>query len=242
LSLEEELEQLEECRAQGDQPGAANCLFRIGCIQAKKGESQEALSAFQEAYDICKVKGNDKSRLEVLRRVVGVLLELDRLEEAEAGLETGLSLADKLGYLPGRVDFLDLAAQLASKAGRPAEAVSRLEEAAAICQEHHDAVGELLLLEKLGPALRADSQYDQALEVYRRLADLAGQAGDLTRQALALVGVGQISQLLGRPNEVLTPLEAAEKLYLKGGFKMWADMVRAEIDRLANESLGLRGS
>ena len=199
---------------------------------ARKKENDQALTALQEAYDICRILDNDRGRLDVARRVIPLLLTMEQLDGAGAGIEAGLELADKLSDQSSRLDLLTRRAELAEKRNRPGEAVQDLAEAVDICREHEDVVGEILTLERLGPILRAARQDQAALEVYRRLAELAAKAGDFTRHGLALVGVGQLSHEAGRVREALESYRLAEKIYLSAGLKVWADKVGQEIERI----------
>ncbi len=232
MSLEEDFERLERYREEGDQPAVANTLFRIGLAQFKKGRFEEGLAALQESYDICKVQGNDRGRAEILRRVVPQLIQMDKLDEAEAGLEVGFALADKLGSLSFRVDLLEAAALVDWKRNRPRQAVERLVMAAEICRENDDPVGQYILLEKTAPMLRAAGRYRDALRVYETLADLAEQAEDKARFALALVGQGQMHQKLGRLKDAVELLELALRVYKITGNVQSIRLVQGEIEAL----------
>ncbi len=232
MTLDEALEKLAKARDKGDQQNVANLLFRIGCLMVRKQEHNQALEALQEAYDICRVLGNDQGRLAVVKQVVPLLLALNRPDAAQAGIKAGLELADKLSDLSARLDLLIWSAEPVLVENKPQEAVKALAEAVDICREHDDRVGEILVLGKLGPVLRAAAQNRAALEVYRRLAELAGGSGDVTRQGLALVGIGQLSLELGRTDEALENFTLAEKAYLSAGLKIWADKVREEIEQI----------
>lgn len=242
MGLQELEERLALAREGGDAKTAANLLFRIGVARSRGGEPDRALEAFQEAYLTCKASGNDQGRLTVLKRVVGLMIDQGRMEEAAQGLGTGFELASKLADLSSRVELLGLSARISLARGRLEEAARSLLGAVDICRDHGDRIGELLTLERLGPILRQAGRTEPALEVYSRMAELAREAGDAARQALALVGVGQLNGSLGRPAEALENLKTAEALYLRAGLKIWAEMVGQEIDRLSADGPGGTGS
>ena len=235
MNLDEALEKLEQARDKGDQQATANLLFKIGRLMVRKQEQDQALKTLQEAYDICRVMGNDQGRLAVVREVVPLLLALNRPEAARSGIGAGMELALKLSDQSARLDLLLWTSELLQMENNPQEAVKALAQAVDLCREHDDRVGELLVLEKLGPVLRRARQPRAALEVYQRMAGLAADAGEVSRHGLALAGVGQLSLELGRTEQALENLALAEKVYLSAGLKVWADKVRAELDRIGQE-------
>ena len=236
MGLQELEERLALAREAGDAKNTANLLFKIGVARGRGGEPEPALEAFQEAYLTCRANANDQGQLAVLKKVVELMIDLGREEEAVQGLSTGFELAGKLADLSSRVELLNLSTRISLSRGELEKGAKSLLSAMEICRDHDDRIGELLTLEKLGPVLRKAGQMEPALESYSRMADLAKEAGDAVRQALALVGVGQLSAVLGRPREALKNLEAARSLYLRAGLKVWAEMVGQEIERLSDSS------
>lgn len=232
MGLDQDLELLEEARAKGDRGAIMGLQFKIGQQLAKKGETEDALAAFQEAYNVSQVLDEQAARLDIIRRVTSLLVNAKRYEEAHPGLVAGLEMAEEQGNLSAKVDILTQVATMASGTGRPDKAVRALEEAADICRANKDDLGELLMMENLGPALRAAKRPESALVAYKRMNDLAVAAGDVSRQGLALVGVYQMSEALGEGETAVKYLHEAERLFRSAKINVWAEMVRKELDKI----------
>lgn len=235
MGLNEDLELLEELRDEGDRVAEANLLFRIGSTYTKKGETEEALAAFQAAYDICRLEKNHQGRLEIVRRVVPLLIELRKLEEAATGVSAGRELAEKQNNLAAVLDFMDLESQVMWLTGESRRAVELLIMAADICSEHQDWIGRFLMLEKAAPLLRQAGRYADALRIYAELTELADKADDQGRLALALVGQGEMLRQLNRPEQALKALVSAYGIYKIIGHVRYIELVTKAINDLEKQ-------
>ena len=171
----------------------------------------------------------------MLWRVCDLLVEMGRLDEAEAGLGVGLDLARQGNNLSARVRFLEVAARAKDKQGRPAEALAALDEALEVCTTYRDKLGQFFILEQMAPLLRRLDRQEEALRAFQRMARLGEETQDRVRQALSLVGVGQMLKELGRTEEGRQILNEARQVYLSCGQRLWADKIAAEIEAWAEE-------
>lgn len=232
INLEEQYEALEKHRDEGNQAGVADSLFKIGCAQLKRGRPEEGLPALQEAYDICKVQGNDTGRVEILKRVLPQLLEEKKYDETAAGLEIGFALAKKLNSPSAEVSFLEVGAALDWRQNRAREAVEKLITAAEICRENEDTAGQYIMLEQAVPLLRRAERWADALRVYKIMTDLAEAADDRARFALTLVGQAEMEKNLGRTETAIDLLELALRGYKMTGNLESIGLVEAELASL----------
>ena len=69
---------------------------------------------------------------------------------------------------------------------------------------------------------------------YRELIGLSEKMGDRARMALGLVGLADVYQKTGRPQEAIPHLEMAHDLYLRMGKEKEAGLIREELGRLTS--------
>lgn len=123
-------------RALGDQRGEADALFWIGCChQVVRRDNDTAVPLLERALSLASEAGDQAVMAEALRHLGIAEHAAGRLDEARARLEESTALRRQLGRATGVATNLIGLAYIATAQDRPGDAVSYLNEAAALASE-----------------------------------------------------------------------------------------------------------
>lgn len=87
---------LETDKKAGNDRNIARCLRQLGMVKQKQGLIDDALSYFEESYDIFRKIGNKKGIASVLSNIGEINIKLENLDVAESGLRESLCIAKEL--------------------------------------------------------------------------------------------------------------------------------------------------
>lgn len=197
-----------DLRKSGDLSGAALVRSNVGAALEAQGKYAEALPLLDSS--VKDLQGTDRpSRLvnaEMNRGIV--LFRLGRYRESEASLRTAYDLAEKQGYLWGRVLALTNLANLENATAQYEAALRDYQACREIARQRKMVGEELRLTNNIGLVLAAQGDPRQAVSVYTDGLALARKAGDRGVEALLATNLGSAYQLLGQYGEALAQLDA----------------------------------
>jgi tetratricopeptide (TPR) repeat protein len=121
-------------------------------------------------------------------------------------------------------------------AGRAAEAIACLQEAAQLMVGAQDPFNEARISTRLGQAQVHDGQLDDAAANLRRALSVLREIGSLPGQADALESLGELAERSMRPGDARREYEAALAILTRLGAAR-ATRIRARLKRL--DDLGL---
>jgi MSHA biogenesis protein MshN len=178
-----------EAIARQDRPMSANDRaqneFLAGMAALRRGHGQEAEARLRAALEA------QPGHLEARRALLGVLIEAQRLGDAEALMLAGLRA------VPSQVSFAMVAARLQAQRGDAIAAIVTLEGVAQAGRDHPDFIGlHAGLLQRVG-------KHDQAAERYAAAIALGGP------QAVWHIGRGVSLRELGRTEEARASFQRA---------------------------------
>lgn len=199
-----------ELYSASDQPaGVSMSLNNMGNVYRAKGEPAGALKYFEEAGTLYARSGDAHGLRQVLANKAAALMDLGRLDQAEAALgqAENLDLPDNPGFLPliidrgilltHRGDFKAAEKMLDAALAKPQ--ASEPDAAAA-----HYAMGRLKM--DLGQVKTAAGYFQAALKADQAAGFYAGMADDLQR-------LGDAQSRLGEPDAALDYWKRAVRIY-----------------------------
>jgi len=133
-------------RALGDARGEAEALFWIGCLhQFIRRDDATAVPFLERSERLAERAGDRWTRSEALRHLGISAHAAGRLDEARERLEESSRLRREIGVLPGVAANMVGLAYIAAAQDRRAEALTTLDEAQAIAEEHgaHAVLGHI---------------------------------------------------------------------------------------------------
>jgi tetratricopeptide (TPR) repeat protein len=232
IDLNEALDTLDNMRELDSEEGVANALLLVAVAYLERGKADMAGELLDEAYYYCRKLDNDLGRAQVSLRQGQMELLLGRPGEATAKYSEALEVFQASDDLSGQVGALEGLAQALAADGDLAGAAAALEQALELAAQGNDPVARVLLNQYLAPLYRRLDKHEEALKAYLEMGQGAQGLGDLQRVALALVGVGTMQALTGRPGAALKNLEQAQRAFKELGLATLADQVEQEIARL----------
>ena len=191
-------------RELADHSGTAVSVHNLGLVQLQRRELDRALASFEQTLDFAREPGSEAWQAPALCCLAYVRAEAGDLDSAARLAEqslTELARQHSAAYL--QVDPLLLLARIAREASRYEQALTHLEQAAAVLEPlDHVALEQAVLLER-ADLERASGQHERALELYWQFQNRQRSVGDPARQALACDGAGLSLRALGRLDEAI---------------------------------------
>lgn len=170
-------------------------------ILAGEGALDDAAQTYREARSEWKALAPSAQKLVTNNDLAGILLRMNRLDEARVILNEDLSMALERCDDLARARALYQLSQYFVAMQNLERAVETLRECAAICQEIHDFEFLLRVFNELGNAYLQSNDLDEAWNAYLRALSLTEQIADLKRHAAISVNLAIIANTLGRFDE-----------------------------------------
>lgn len=190
---------LNEARAAAEpQPQLiAQSLARLAVARDRRGEKEEARSAYYEALELQKELGDRQGQIETLVALGGALGRMGAFADSRDAFQSALELCREMGARGGEADSLNGLGVLAQIRGEMEVAEAYLTDSLAIRRAigerhgHAVALGNLGMLKgNLGKLSEARAFFEESLALSREIHDEEGIA-------LALANLGQLASLLG---------------------------------------------
>jgi tetratricopeptide (TPR) repeat protein len=199
-----------EIYSASDQPaGVAMSLNNMGNVYRAKGEPAGALQYFEEPGTLYARSGDKQGLRQVLANHAAALIDLGRLDKAEAALARAekLDLPDNPGFLPLIIDRGILLTRLGDfKAAEKMlnTALAKPQTSDPDAAAAHYAMGKLKL--DLGQIKTAAGYFQAALKADQAAGFYAGMADDLQR-------LGDAHSRLGEPDAALDYWKRSVRIY-----------------------------
>jgi len=238
----EQMEQLkdglDEARAQGDQTTEATALYQIGRIYFQDQANDAARDYWEQCETVCRESGQSRELVQVLLDLGDLDLRQADPARAEVRFQEALAIQSAEDLPRQRAPILDRLGRVALEKGRSEQALAIFQEALDLCREHGDRIGSLYFLEQIIPVYKHLGQVDHVEPAYRDMITLAEKLGDRERMCLGLVGLADLYQRIGQPQEAIPYLTLAHDKYLLLGKTQEAGLVRREIERIGGPIKG----
>jgi tetratricopeptide (TPR) repeat protein len=135
--------------------------------------------------------------------------DLDIYDKAMICSENGLRIAEELGNLNGKANFLNNIGRINDEQGNYPKALKRYEEALQIAEQLGDLSGKATFLNNIGRIHDGQGNYPKALKRYEEALQIDEQLGDLSGKATELNNIGSIYKAQGNYPEALKRYEGA---------------------------------
>lgn len=183
--------------------------------------------------------GDERAQARMLVQLARALLDLGRLDEAEARFSESLDLARAVGDRLGEANATHQLGVVRLAGGHPDEAIPYFIES----RDQHVAAGlrrgAALLTRRLGEAYRDGGRYPDAVAYLNEAVERFTELGDRYNLVRSLTNLAQTYVLAGDPRSALSPLDQAQEMARAEGAVLEearASLVRAD----AREALGER--
>jgi CHAT domain-containing protein/tetratricopeptide (TPR) repeat protein len=198
-------------RRANDTIKAIQTLNEAGHLQLDLFLKQEALSTFQQSYDLLDQGTDFVTRVDTLNGLATSYLAVNKYEEAEPLLNQARKTSEQSDYPSGKAEALLLLSECQNEKNH-AEAVKIAGEALKLWQSINDNRGQMRTHVAMGNYYFAQANLIESEQEYQSALELATEIGDPTRQAEALVYLGYVEYRKGAWQEVFTFMKRAEAL------------------------------
>jgi eukaryotic-like serine/threonine-protein kinase len=209
-------------RAEADDKLRAQLAHAVGTVQLQKGDLKDAVASFESAVQLeIKTKGEESQSLPaMLNNLGGAYIRMGNVFEAKATLEKALKLQRKLlgPSHPDTALVMSTLGALAQAFSNWDESIRYFDEALRIFEEvkgpSHEQVG--LLYYNLAVSRNGKEDFKAALPLYQKaLAIFEALPQPNVNVALALIGIADCFEEIGRPKEGIADGERALALLSK---------------------------
>ncbi|MBP6178105.1 MAG: AAA family ATPase [Anaerolineales bacterium] len=200
----------------------AQAALQRGVIALYQGQGEAALPLLDQA--VLKARPFPSLFANALSMQAYALYTQDNSEAAYRSAAQAYDLSTMLKDIPNAVRAINIQAVSALMLGRTKEAVSDLQQALSLLEQHNitTTAQTVQSLNHLGTALVFAQEYTQAQETLERTVKLASQGGLRRLEAAALTMLGQIALNCGRYEQSIRiydrAIQVAGESYLPG---MW---------------------
>lgn len=203
----------------GNELGKAKSLNQLAGIKRSLGESEEALTIFQEAYEFAK-KSKDENLIHGIRNNIATLrVDLGQPAAWDDAL-TDLALYETQSQDPEiKIQSLINNASFKLKQGEIEEAKKFNNQALALLPQIENTWIKAGLLHNVATFNSEDGDRDLALKLYNQALELHRKNGDQLHEAMTLQEIGILYERQDNVDEALKFLEESYRLSLRIGNK-----------------------
>src|SRR6185369_1694273 len=198
-------------RRANDTKKAIQTLNEAGRLQLDLFLKTEAVSTFQQSYDLLDQGTDPITRVDTLNGFALAYIALNKYDQAEPLLDQARKTSEQSDYAAGKAEALLLLSECQNEKNH-ADAVKTASEALRLWQSIGNNLGVVRSHIDIGNYYFAQSSLVTASQEYQSALDLASEIGDPTRQAEALVYLGYIEFRKGAWQEVFSFMTRAEAL------------------------------
>jgi len=186
----------------------AAMLFYRGFAREQTGELEEAIADYADCEAVYGSPQEDPQYLAAVRRGI-VLARLERKQEAEQHLRETLKALQRgpnsLSWL--QVEAFRILVALLHRARDPAPALESAQEGTRVAQRLRDAAAQAGFLRAAGDSLQALDRREEALHQYEQSLDLYRRIGGTSGGAMVKTDIARLYQLGGQWDEALDWLQ-----------------------------------
>ena len=198
-------------RRANDTIKAIQTLNEAGHLQLDLFLQTDALSTFQQSYELLEQGTDSATRVDTLNGLATAYLAVNKYQEAQPLLEQARKITEQSNYPAGKAEALLLLSECQNYANH-AEALNTSGEALRLWQNIGDDRGQMRTHVAMGNYYLAQANLIESEQEFHSALDLATKMGDLPLQAQALVYLGYVEYGKGAWQEVFTFMKRAEAL------------------------------
>ena len=173
----------------GDSQALATSLIALGTIRRWSGRPLDAIDPLANAVEL---SHGGRGRADALSELASTFVEVQRVDEALARLDSAREIFDQLEDLRGQAEVEGIKARAFRQAGDSERSADLYEKAIQLCRHIGYRHGEALNLTNLsnlhqlvGSVAHSLSGYDQAARIFREMGNRRGEAMVLANSASA---------------------------------------------------------
>jgi DNA-binding SARP family transcriptional activator len=176
---------------------ASQLAWAVTAFLAPRGLWQDQFTVQQVAVAAAEKTGDQAGQAMAYRQLARAALRLGRHEDAEARLESALTLYEHIGDLIGQAQTLHSRTELAYERGRPKEALVHGERALELHRRAGSAAGEARSLNAVGYIRATTGDYHRAIASCTEALTILEKIDDRNGQAATLDSLGFAHERLG---------------------------------------------
>src|SRR5215213_1490560 len=201
-----------QLRRANDTTKTVQTLNEAGHLQLALFLKKEALSTFQQSYELSEQGADLVAKVDTLNGLALAYISLSKYHEAEFLLHQARTISELHNYPAGKAEALLLLSECQNNNNKIAVALDTGGEALRLWQSIGNNRGILRSHVDIGNYHVAQSSLVEAAQEFQSALDLATEIGDLNRQAEALMYLGYVEFRKGAYQESFSFMGRAEKL------------------------------
>jgi CHAT domain-containing protein len=202
-------------RRANDTKKAIQTLNEAGHLQLDLFLKTEALSTFQQSYELSERDADPITRVDTLNGLATAYLAVNKYDEAQPLLQQVLVITEQNNYPAGKAEALLLLSECQNYKNH-AVAVNTAGDALRVWQSVGNDRGAVRSHIAIGNYHYAQSSLVEAAQDFQRAFELASSIGDTKLEATALVYLGYLEYRKGAWQEVFSFMTRAEALIDNG--------------------------
>ena len=200
-------------------PQNALAYLRAGVLHGRQGNMRAALPPFQKAEDIYKASANVEGQASVLFERSHLLIDEHKFEEARAGLQQALELANVGGNDYQKISIGLELSRLAYTEGYTVKAQQYANSAIEFARKSGLEILVALGLKNLGYTFFLSSNYAEAEKTYRQALEFAKRSKSKLREAEVLQNFASLYDKQLRTDESLQYAQDALDFFQQGKYR-----------------------
>jgi tetratricopeptide (TPR) repeat protein len=197
-----------EREGNADPPELIEVMNLLGGVFEDQGNTKDAMSLFQEAYNLADSLGIAPATVECLRRMGSALAVRGELDESVDRYQQAIEICKQLDDRRELAEIYGDLGDVLVEQGKLKEAV-KVFKAAAERLDHDNPLGLALAKRRLGAAYQELGEYKRAEEFYSEADGLLDSLDDAGERAVLYTAWGSLCQERGRVRDALTRFKQA---------------------------------
>jgi tetratricopeptide (TPR) repeat protein len=200
---------LELYEGQGLTHPAARVSARLGEVEWRAGQLEQALNRMERAFEVLSGDEADNDLATLAAELGRLHFFGGDLELAAERIDTAIEIAESLWFPEVLSQALNTQGLIASWKGRSQQSLALFKHALEVALEHDLAGAALRAYNNLGDRLDRSDRYEEAIDLHRRGLALARQAGDRIHEWRLL---GELGWCLYRSGDWAEAVELASQV------------------------------
>ncbi len=200
-------------------PRYAAARLRLGYIQGRRAQDDQALKNFEKAQELYDAESNNEGITECLYQRANLLSRRSRADEAMPLIEKAINLANAVDNRYQEIRLRILQSSVARKQKKYKYAVELAEEAITAAQSENMDILAISATHTLGNAFLDIRDYDSGEKNFRKALELAHDAKSKRYEALESISLGSLFEQKIQPEKAREFLDAATKFYRQAGYR-----------------------
>jgi len=200
-----------QLRRANDTKKAIQTLNEAGHLQLDLFLKQDALSTFQQSYELSEQGTDPVMTVDTLNGLASAYIAVNKYQEAQPLLDQARTISEQNNYQAGKAEALLLLSECQNNTNHDV-ALNTAGEALKLWQSIGNNRGVVRSHIDIGLYHFARSSLGEAAQDFQRALELARSTGDTTLQATALIYLGYVEYRNGAWQELISFMTRAEEL------------------------------